>query len=84
MSDIKRLNFIVEGDAKGKEIKHKDNCPFCGHEMDDEEEDSTSYVESAKAELARISLQLGDLEATETDTKHEIREIEKSLKGLNA
>lgn len=84
MSDIKRLNFIVEGDAKGKEIKHKDNCPFCGHEMDDEEEDRTSYVESAKAELARIRLQLGDLEATETDTKHEIREIEESLKGLNA
>lgn len=84
MSDIKRLNFIVEGDAKGKQIRHKDNCPFCGHEMDDEEEDRTTYVESAKAELARIRLQLGDLEATEIETKQEIKEIEESLKGLNA
>lgn len=84
MSDIKRLNFIVEGDAKGKKIRHKDSCPFCGHEMDAEEEDRTTYVESAKAELARIRLQLGDLEATEIDTKQEIKEIEESLKGLNA
>lgn len=84
MSDIKRLNFIVDGDAKGKTIHHKDNCPFCGHEMDAEEEDRTSYVESAKSELARIRLQLGDLEATETDTKLEIIELEELLKGLNA
>lgn len=84
MSDIKRLNFIVEGDAKGKKIRHKDNCPFCGHEMEVEEEDHTTYVESAKAELARIRLQLGDLEATESDTRREIKEIEDSLKRLNA
>jgi len=84
MSDIKRLNFIIDGDAKGKAIKHKDNCPFCGHEMDAEEEDHTTYVESAKAELARIRLQVEDLEATETDTKQEIKELEASLKDLNA
>lgn len=84
MSDIKRLNFIVDGDVKGKTIHHKDNCPFCGLEMDAEEEDRASYVESAKSELARIRLQLGDLEATETDTKLEIIELEEALKGLNA
>lgn len=84
MSDIKRLNFIVDGDAKGKTIHHKDNCPFCGHEMDAEEEDRTSYVESAKSELARIRLQLGDLEVTETDTRKEIKELEETLKALNA
>lgn len=56
MSDIKRLNFIVDGDAKGKIVHYKDNYPFCGHEMDTEEEDRTSYVESAKSELARIRL----------------------------
>lgn len=83
MSDIKRLNFIVEGDSKGKKIKHKDNCPFCGHEMEMQEEDRTVYVESAKAELARIQLQLGDLESTESDTEIEVKEIEKRLKELN-
>lgn len=84
MSDIKRLNFIVDGDSKGKEIKHKDSCPFCGHDMDAEEEDRSAYVESAKAELARIKLQLGDLEITESDTKREIKELEDKLKELNA
>lgn len=83
MSDIKRLNFIVDGDAKGKTNHHKDNCPFCGHEMDVEEEDRTSYVESARSELARIRLQLGDLEATETDTRKEIKELEETLRALN-
>ena len=83
MSDIKRLKFIVDGNDKGKTIKHKDHCPFCGHEMEAEEEDRTTYVESARAELARIRLQLGDLEATETDTKQEIKNLEISLKDLN-
>lgn len=84
MSDIKRLNFIVDGDSKGRTIKHKDSCPFCGHDMEAEEEDRTAYVESAKSELARIRLQLGDLEITESDTKREIKEIEDRLKELNA
>jgi len=84
MSDIKRLKFIVDGDEKGKTIKHKDHCPFCGHEMEADEEDRTTYVESARAELARIRLQMGDLEATEADTKQEIRGLEISLKDLNA
>ena len=84
MSDIKRLRFIVEGDEKGRDIKHKDSCPFCGHDMEPDEEERVSYVESAKAEMARIRLQIGDLEATEADTKTEIRKIEAKLKELNA
>lgn len=84
MSDIKRLGFVVDGDAKGKAVKHKDSCPFCGHDMETEEEDHTAYVESAKSELARIRLQLGDLEITELDTKNEIKELESRLKDLNA
>ena len=83
MSDIKRLGFVVDGDAKGKAVKHKDSCPFCGHDMEAEEEDRTAYVESAKSELARIRLQLGDLEITESDTKKEIKELESRLKDLN-
>lgn len=84
VSDIKRLAFVVDGDSKGKKIKHKDSCPFCGHDMDIEEEDRSTYVESAKSELARIKLQLGDLEETETDTKQEIKELEEILKNLNS
>ncbi|EFV00618.1 hypothetical protein HMP0721_2435 [Pseudoramibacter alactolyticus ATCC 23263] len=83
-SDIKRLNFIVEGDEKGKLIRHKTSCPFCGHDMDEEEESRASYVDSAKAELARIKLQLEDLKITEGDTTHEIKTMESRLKELNA
>ncbi|MCI7107140.1 MAG: AAA family ATPase [Agathobacter sp.] len=84
MSDIKRLNFIVDGDVKSNGIKHKDSCPFCGQDMDIEDEDHTAYVESAKAEMGRIRLQLGDLETTESYTRTEIKSIEESLKNLNA
>lgn len=78
------MAFVVDGDSKGKKIKHKDSCPFCGHDMDIENEDRSTYVESAKSELARIKLQLGDLEETETDTKQEIKELEEILKNLNS
>lgn len=84
MSDIKRLAFVVDGDVKGRKVKRKDSCPFCGHDMETEEEDRTAYVEAAKSELARIKLQLGDLEETETDTKQEIQELEEVLRQLNA
>lgn len=83
-SDIKRLNFIIDGDVKGIKIKHKDNCPFCGHELATREEAHAAYAESALSELARIKLQLGDLETTESDTKKEILNIEQELKELNA
>ena len=52
--------------------------------MEEEEEDCTAYVESAKSELARIRLQLGDLEITESDTKNEIKELESRLRDMNA
>lgn len=83
-SDIKRLAFIADGDAKGKQIRQKPNCPFCGHDMDEEGDARTTYVDSAKAELARIRLQLGDLEKTETDTTREIIVLEEKLKELNS
>lgn len=83
-SDIKRLVFIVDGNTQGGQIKRKSNCPFCGHDMDVEEESKASYVDSARAELARIKLQLEDLEKTESDTAREIRAIEDKLRELNA
>lgn len=83
-SDIKRLAFIVDGDVKGKAIRQKPNCPFCGHDIDEEEDVRTSYVDSAKAELARIRLQLEDLEKTEADTTREINALEEKLRELDA
>ncbi len=83
MADTKRLQFIVDGNIKGSEIKHKVNCPFCGHGMEQDDIDKTDYVESARAELARIRLQLEDLNTTEAETKREIASLEKQLQALN-
>lgn len=82
VSDIKRLGFIVDGNKKSREIAHKVNCPFCGHHMEDAQ-NRELYVESAKAELARIKLQLEDLQVTEADANNEIMTLENQLNELN-
>lgn len=83
-SDIKRLAFIVEAEAKGNLLSHKASCPFCGHDLEDEEESRIVYVDSAKGELARIKLQLEDLETTESETEQEIKSLTSRLNELNA
>lgn len=82
VSDIKRLAFIADGSQKSEGIAHKVNCPFCGHDME-EVQSREPYVESAKAELARIRLQLEDLQVTEADANSEITILEGQLKELN-
>lgn len=82
VSDIKRLAFIADGNKKSSGIAHKVNCPFCGHDME-EAQSREPYVESAKAELTRIRLQLEDLQVAETDANNEIIMLENQLKELN-
>ena len=84
MADTKRLQFVVDGNVKGSNIKHKVNCPFCGHGMEQQDIDKTDYIESARAELARIRLQLEDLDVTEAETKEEVISFENQLRVLNA
>lgn len=83
MADTKRLQFVVDGNVKGSNIKHKVNCPFCGHGMEQQDIDKTDYIESARAELARIRLQLEDLDVTEAETKEEVISFENQLRVLN-
>lgn len=82
VSDIKRLEFIADGSKKSDGIAHKVNCPFCGHDME-EEQSRKPYIESAKVELTRIRFQLEDLQATEADANNEIEILEKRLRELN-
>lgn len=71
-SDIKRLAFIADGSKKSTGIAQKVNCPFCGHDIE-EAKSREPYVESAKAELSRVQLQLEDLRATEVDANGEFQ-----------
>ena len=82
VSDIKRLAFIADGSKKSAGIVHKINCPFCGHDME-EAKSCEPYVESAKAELSRIQLQLEDLQVTEVDANNEVLSLEGQLRELN-
>ena len=83
IADTKRLQFIVDGSVKGANVKRKVNCPFCGNGMEKKDVDRTDYIESANAELARIRLQMEDLNITETETKREIESLEGQFRTLN-
>jgi len=64
-SDIKRLGFIANGETQRKRLPVNQTCPFCNGKLP--ARDQKSYIESAKAELNRITGQLDGLTQTEND-----------------
>lgn len=81
-ADIKRLTFIVEGEVEYKNVPKISKCPFCDGKMTTH--NHQSYIEASRGELSRILAQLAGLEATETDVKNELVEIEAELTALRA
>jgi hypothetical protein len=70
-SDIKRLEFIIEGEGLFSQLATIE-CPFCGGEMDKDHYDcltengkkSSSIIESIEIEIEKIKIKLLDLEST--------------------
>jgi hypothetical protein len=58
-ADLKRLSFIVDGEANIDE-KFLPQCPFCNGEIDVSE--THNYIDAAKADYKKIKLQARDLE----------------------
>lgn len=83
-SDIKRLQFISDGDKKRKNITKNVKCPFCNGDLPKDDKQRESYIDASSAELARITLQLKDLENAEKSTIADIASMEAELKTLNA
>jgi len=83
-SDIKRLKFISDGDRKAKNVTRQVKCPFCDGIIPKKDGQRESYIDASSAELARITLQLQDLEVAEKDTASDISALEAQLKTLNA
>lgn len=84
-SDIKRLQFISDGDKKRKNIiTNQGKCPFCNGDIPKDNKQRESYIDASSAELARITLQLQDLENAEKSTSADIAYMEAELKTLNA
>lgn len=79
-ADIRRLTFIVEGEVEYQGIPKVSKCPFCDGKM--AKHNHQSYIEASRGELSRIVAQLAGLEATETDVKNELVEIEAELTAL--
>jgi len=83
-SDLKRLRFIADGDRKAGIVSRSVRCPFCDGTIKKTDKQRESYIDASSAELARITLQLQDLDVAEKDTGADIAALEAQLKTLNA
>ena len=81
VSDIKRLSFIVKGEVSLKKVAHNKICPFCDGTIP--ERNQQSYIESAQAELNRITSQMEGLAQTEQDVTAEQLAINEQLSALS-
>lgn len=82
VSDVKRLSFIVKGEVSLKQVTHNKICPFCDGTIP--ERNQQSYIESAQAELNRITGQMAGLAKTEQDVAAEQTAIKEQLSVLSA
>lgn len=79
-ADVQRLTFIVEGDIETGKMPKESTCPFCESKI--AVRGRKSYLESSKAELARIIAQLKGLDSTEADLRSQQDEILQRLTAL--
>lgn len=80
VSDIKRLSFIVNGEVEMQKVAHNTICPFCDGKIP--VKTKKSYIESAQAELHRITSQMNGLIETEKELASEKNEISVELAEL--
>lgn len=85
-SDIKRLEFITEGEDLFSQL-NTIKCPLCGGEMDKDHYDciiengkkSSSVFDSIEKEISKIKIKLNDLEGTLKQLAIDKEERDKSL-----
>lgn len=82
ISDIKRLSFIVNGEVEMENVTPNAICPFCEGTIPSKSK--KSYIESAQAELHRITNQMNGLIETENELTAEEVEITAQLIELKS
>lgn len=82
VSDIKRLSFIVNGEVEMENVAPNAICPFCEGTIPSKSK--KSYIESAQAELHRITSQMNGLFETEKELTAEKVEITAQLSELKS
>lgn len=78
-SDLKRLNFIVDGEANLKE-GFPSHCPFCDGKMGVSQ--NYNYIDAAKADYKKIKLQAKDLEIASQELCSEKNTLEQEIEKL--
>ncbi len=79
-SDIKRLNFIIDGHDKYNETPHSNECPLCQSKVENQFDES--YIETSRYELSNIVSILSGLKETYNSVLSIKKEYEKKLKQL--
>lgn len=82
-SDIRRLEFIVDGKLHGHGNHYLATCPFCNHEIDDKSEDSQAILAASAAEASRLTIQIADLDEVKRSTDADVRDMEEEMGQLN-
>lgn len=79
-ADVRRLSFIVDGEANIEEHS-EGKCPFCDGKIS---LDKTNYIEAAIADCRKIKLQMKDLEKAQKALQEEKEELEREIAQLLA
>lgn len=81
-ADLQRIDFISKGKQAVKELPTNGVCPFCGSELQLEDEDNDIYTESINAEIKRIASEITVIAATENSVRDEQESIKKTIEEL--
>ena len=80
-ADLKRLNFIVDGEAN-LNASFSTHCPFCDGEVVVKKNEN--YIDAAKSDYKKIKLQAKDLESASKELRSEKLILEQEIGTLMA
>ena len=80
-ADLKRLNFIVDGEAN-LNASFSTHCPFCDGEVVVKK--NQNYIDDAKSDYKKIKLQAKDLESASKELRSEKLSLEQEIGTLMA
>ena len=80
-ADLKRLNFIVDGEAN-LDSSFSTHCPFCDGEVVVKK--NQNYIDAAKSDYKKIKLQARDLESASKELRSEKISLEQEIGTLIA
>lgn len=82
LSDLKRLRFILDGEAKLGDVSENARCPFCDSNLPEHEH--TTYTAAADEEIISVSAKLSDLREVMAEVAQDKELLERRLAELRA